>query len=73
MVYTPIADWPTILAEFRRRYGDIHGIWLSRTKKESQLYKEYGELEPVPYNEKDMIIDLGGDGIYVLDRREGYA
>ena len=58
--------WQKVLAEFRKRYGDIHGIWLSRNKKESRLYQEYGDPEPVEYDPKLQIIDLGGDGIYVL-------
>ena len=62
--------WPKVLEEFRRRYGDAKGIWLTRTRKDSdELYADYGDAEPVPYREEDIIVDLGPDGIYILDRR----
>jgi len=64
-------DWDSVLGEFRRRYGDARGIWLTRTKKDSRLYAEYGEAEPVPYREENVIVDLGPDGIYVLMEDQG--
>lgn len=63
------SSWKKVLAEFRKRYGNAKGIWLTRTKEDAALYKEYGGVEKVPYREVDIIIDLGPDGIYVLDRR----
>ena len=62
-------SWAKVLGEFRRRYGDARGIWLTRTPEDSELYEEYGEMEKVPYREEDVIVDIGPDGIYVLDRR----
>lgn len=60
--------WPILLAEFRRRYGDAPGIWLSRNKREASRYREYGDPEPIVYNREDVVVDLGGDGIFVLNR-----
>lgn len=65
----PARSWSVVLDEFKRRYGDSKGIWLTSTKRASLLYKEYGELEEIPYNPKDVVTPDGGDGFYVLDRR----
>lgn len=62
-------SWPKVLGEFRRRYGDARGIWLTRTLEDSEMYEEYGDAEKMPYREEDVIVDIGPDGIYVLDRR----
>ena len=61
--------WNKVLDEFRQRHGNAKGIWLTRTKEASRLYKEFGPVEKVHYDEKDVIVDLGYDGIYVLDER----
>jgi len=59
-----------VLAEFRRRYGDAKGIWVTRSREASQeLYGEYGLEEKIHFDEKDVIVDLGYDGTYILDKR----
>jgi len=61
--------WSDVLTEFKRRYPNTQGIWLSRNKKEAEQYREFGDPEPVKYDKKNVIIDLGGDGIFVLNDR----
>jgi hypothetical protein len=62
----PATSWKEAITEFKRRYGDALGIWLSRSKREARRYREYGDPEPVEYDSKNVIIDLGGDGIFVV-------
>lgn len=76
----PTASWNNIIKEFRKRYGDATGMWLTRTKKDAdELYGEYGNLEKHQYREEDVVSDLGSDGIFVLqgttlsDLDTGYA
>lgn len=60
--------WEQILAEFRRRYGDARGIWLTRSKSYGKTYYgEFGETERLYYNKEDIIIDCG-DEVYVINR-----
>ena len=61
--------WKSTLAEFHRRYGDAKGIWLSTTRSHSkEYYGEYGYLEKVAYERKDVVLDMV-DEVYVIDRR----
>ncbi len=62
----PSTRWPQAITEFRRRYPNTRGIWLSRSKQEAQRYRGYGDPEPVEYDERNIVVDLGGDGIFVL-------
>jgi hypothetical protein len=66
----PSTNWKEVLAEFRKRYGDTQGIWLTRNKKGAKQYAEYGDLLSYDYEEKDIISDLGGDGFFVLKGKE---
>jgi len=62
--------WPALLEEFRRRYGDVQGIWLCPTPKDAVYYYGYyyGEGASIyewEYNPEDVIIDIGDDGLFV--------
>lgn len=61
--------WKEVLAFFKSRHGDTKGIWLTKTRKASREYRDFGPVEEVSYDKRDVIVDLGDDGIYVLDRR----
>lgn len=65
-------SWRSTLAEFRRRYGYQRGIWLCRRRADALLYygKYYGEgawVLEYDYHPKNIVSDLGPDGIFVLD------
>lgn len=65
-----IGDWRTLLAEFRRRYGDIQGVWLCPTAEDAVYYYGYyyGEGATIyewEYSPQDVIIDIGPDGFFV--------
>lgn len=74
------ADWPTTLAEFRR-YGDARGVWLCKTRADALLWygKYYGEGAAIleyEYDPRNVVIELGPDGTFVLDPKfikEGWA
>jgi hypothetical protein len=66
------ADWQTTLAEFRRRYGDVEGAWVCSTLKDAtthygQFYGEGAAIYKTSYETKDVLIDLGPDGVFVLN------
>ena len=68
----PAADWPTTLAEFRRRYGDAQGIWLCKTVQDALLWygKYYGEGAAIleyEYDPGNVVIELGPDGTFILN------
>lgn len=75
------ADWPTVLAEFRRRHGDAVGIWLCKTRADALLWygKYYGEGASIleyDYDPRNIVVELGPDGTFVLVPtfvREGWA
>ncbi len=77
----PVADWTTILAEFRRRYGDAQGIWLCKGRADALLYygKYYGEGAAIleyEYDPRNVVIELGPDGTFILEPtfiKEGWA
>jgi len=68
-------DWPTVLGEFRRRYGDVEGVWLTRRLHNALL--NYGEFYKAGlrkwvileynYDPKNIIFDLGSEGIFVIN------
>lgn len=63
-------DWPTVLEEFRRRYGDIQGVWLCPTVDDAIYYYGYfygvgAEIYEWEYSPEDVIIDIGDDGMFV--------
>ena len=78
---TAAADWETTLAEFRRRYGDVQGIWVCKSRTDALLYygKYYGEGAAIleyEYDPGKVVIELGPDGTFVLDPKfikEGWA
>ena len=60
-------SWSAVISEFRKQHSDQMGIWLTRTKRDAdELYGEYGSLEKHQYEKKNIISDLGSDGIFVL-------
>ncbi len=72
MVDVPTADWPALLAEFRRRHGDAEGVWICPTLRDALTYYGafYGEgatIYEVGYDPKNVIVDLGPDGIFILN------
>jgi len=75
------ADWKTTLAEFRRRYGDASGTWLCKRRADALLYygKYYGEGAAIleyEYDPRNVIIELGPDGTFILEPtfiKEGWA
>ena len=65
-------DWPTVLAEFRRRHGEARGAWLCPTIRDAVTYygKYYGEgvvIEEWEYDPRNVISDLGPDGFFVIN------
>jgi len=65
-------SWRSILAEFRRRHGDIRGIWLCPRVVDALTY--YGRymgdgaaILEYSYDRRNVVIDLGPDGFFVLD------
>ena len=77
----PAADWKTTLAEFRRRHGDAEGIWVCKRRVDALLYygKYYGEGAAIleyEYDPRNIIIELGPDGTFILEPtfiKEGWA
>lgn len=75
------ADWPTTLAAFRRRYGDARGIWICKTRADALLWygKYYGEGAAIleyEYDPRNVVVELGPDGTFVLEPKfikEGWA
>lgn len=74
-------DWPTVLGEFRRRYGNAQGIWLCKSRADALLYygKYYGEGAAIleyDYDPRNIVIELGPDGTFILEPtfiKEGWA
>ena len=74
-------DWPTVLGEFRRRYGDARGIWLCKSRADALLWygKYYGEGAAIleyEYDPRNVVIELGPDGTFILEPtfiKEGWA
>jgi hypothetical protein len=67
----PAVDWPALLAEFRRRHSDAEGVWICRTLRDALTYYGafYGEgatIYQVEFDPKNVVIDLGADGTFVL-------
>lgn len=65
-------SWRSTLAEFRQRYGDIQGVWLCPRVTDALLYygKYYGDgavIEEWEYDPRNVVIELGPDGFFVLD------
>jgi hypothetical protein len=60
------SSWREVIGKFRSRYGDRKGIWLTKTKRDSDLYRAYGSLTEVKYHTANVVVNLGPDGIYVL-------
>ena len=73
--------WPTVLGEFRRRYGNAQGIWLCKSRADALLYygKYYGEGAAIleyEYDPRKVVIELGPDGTFILEPtfiKEGWA
>jgi len=79
-VYKPLS-WRSTLAEFRRRYGDVQGAWVCKSRADALLWygKYYGEGAAIleyEYDPRNVVIELGPDGTFVLDPKfikEGWA
>ena len=74
-------SWRSTLGEFRQRYGDARGIWLCKSRADALLWygKYYGEGAAIleyEYDPRKVVIELGPDGIFVLEPtfiKEGWA
>jgi len=74
-------DWPTVLGEFRRRHGEARGIWLCKSRADALLWygKYYGEGAAIleyEYDPRNVVIELGPDGTFILEPtfiQEGWA
>ncbi len=71
-VEEPMFDWPTTLAKFRQQWRDAKGVWLCPTLRDSITYygEWYGEgmvIERWEYDPERIIVNLGADGIFVLN------
>jgi len=62
-------DWSAVLNNFRQKYADAIGIWLTMSKKAAmELYGQYGgDLLVYEYNPNMIITDLGYDGLFALN------
>ncbi len=65
-------SWRSTLAEFRRRYGDIQGEWLCKSRANAILYygKYSGEgagIIELEYDPRNIVVELGPDGTFVLE------
>lgn len=65
-------NWSSLLEEFRRRYGDIQGVWVCPTVEDAVYYygHYYGPGAVIyewEYSPENVVIDLGPDGIFVLE------
>ncbi len=73
--YRP-GTWKVTLAEFRKRYGDAEGIWVCDKREDARnLYgvhplgskkSDGSQMLEVKYDPKNVIVDLGSDGKFVL-------
>jgi len=61
--------WTKVLSEFKNRYGDTKGIWLTRSKKAAiEYYGQYGGgLLTYEYAPRLIVSDFGDDGFFVLN------
>lgn len=65
-------SWRSTLGEFRRRYGEVRGIWLCPRVVDALTYygKYYGDgavILEYSYDPRMVVINLGPDGFFVLD------
>jgi len=65
-------SWRSTMGEFRRRYGDVRGIWLCPRVVDALTYygKYYGDGADIleySYDPGKVVINLGPDGLFVLD------
>jgi len=65
-------SWRSTLGEFRRRHDDIQGVWLCPRVVDALTY--YGRymgdgaaILEYSYDRRNVVIDLGPDGLFVLD------
>jgi len=65
-------SWRSTLGEFRRRHDDIQGVWLCPRVIDALTY--YGrymgdgaEILEYSYDRRNVVVDLGDDGFFVLD------
>ena len=65
-------SWRSTLGEFRRRHDDIQGVWLCPRVVDALTY--YGRymgdgaaILEYSYDRRNVVIDLGPDGFFVLD------
>jgi len=61
--------WEEVLSEFKKRYEDVEGVWLTHSEEEAMLYDgRFGGYYLVyEYNPRLIISDLGPDGFFVLE------
>lgn len=62
-------SWGSLLAEFRKQYGDAKGTWLTLTIEEVIRYdSRFGEYYLIyEYDPKLIVSDLGPDGFFALN------
>jgi hypothetical protein len=62
-------SWKSLLAEFKKEYGDVKGIWLTHSLEDAMRYDgRFGGYYLVySYDPKMMISDLGPDGFFVIN------
>lgn len=61
--------WKDLLEEFRQRYPESYGIWVTPTREAAILNygRSGGTLFEIEYDPEKTVIYLGEDGIFVLD------
>ncbi len=62
-------SWEEVLSQFRQKYGDAKGTWLTRSRRTAIEYYGYlsSNILVWEYDHKLIIVDLGDDGLFVLN------
>jgi len=69
--FKALGSWESLLAEFKKQYGDAKGTWLTPTIEEVIRYdSRFGEYYLIyEYDPKLIVSDLGPDGFFVLNAK----
>ena len=64
--------WVDLLAEFKRLHPEAEGVWFCSTTEEAEEYYGYfygdgATMYEVEYEPENVVIDLGGDGIFAIN------
>jgi len=64
-------SWKSLLAGFKKQYGDAKGTWLTHTIEEAIRYDgRFGGYYLIyEYDPKLIVSDLGPDGLFVLNAK----